>query len=140
MRNSEEICPDLHEWPERWKLDENDVPYGKALLDAMRPFIEHLISAGLQEKTIEDHIDNLWLLGGEIIRNVNLSTDSGLSLPRRKEAIFSCLIRRGKSPMVAPQAPIRRQNLQVLALALSGLVQSRPGRDVGSAPHKLLSP
>jgi hypothetical protein len=88
MRHPEEICPDLHERPERWKLDENDVPYGKALLEAIRPFIEHLISAGLREKTIEDHIDNLWLLGGEIIRKVNFSNDySTPALRKLKESV-----------------------------------------------------
>jgi hypothetical protein len=35
-------------------------------------------------------------------------TDSSLSLPPRKEAVSSCLIYPGKSPIVAPQAPIRR--------------------------------
>ncbi len=36
-----------------------------------RPFIEHLASSSLSPKTIRRHVDNLWLLGGEIIRDLN---------------------------------------------------------------------
>jgi biotin operon repressor len=36
-----------------------------------RPFIEHLIELNLSRKTIRKHIDNLWILGGEIIRDLN---------------------------------------------------------------------
>jgi len=40
-------------------------------------------------------------------------------------------------PILAAQAPIRRQNLQALALALSGLV--RPSFGVGCAPQETLT-
>jgi hypothetical protein len=36
-----------------------------------RPFIEHLGSSSLSSKTIRWHADNLWILGGEIIRDLN---------------------------------------------------------------------
>lgn len=49
-----------------------DLEYGKQLLEAMRPFAEHLAEGGLAKKTIKRHLTNLWLLGGEIIRNVSL--------------------------------------------------------------------
>lgn len=71
----EDICPDFPEWPERWHMASKDIPYGKGLLDVMRPFIVYLISCGLKEKTIRHHMDNLWLLGGEIIHAVNDSDD-----------------------------------------------------------------
>src|SRR5216683_6847987 len=35
-----------------------------------RPFIEHLATSSLSPKTIRKHVDNLWMLGGEIIRNL----------------------------------------------------------------------
>ena len=37
----------------------------------LRPFLEHLASSSLSPKTIRRHVDNLWLLGGEIIRDLN---------------------------------------------------------------------
>src|SRR5207245_9526159 len=36
-----------------------------------RPFIEHLIGLNLSQKTIRKHADKLWILGGEIIRDLN---------------------------------------------------------------------
>jgi hypothetical protein len=37
----------------------------------MRSFAAHLIATQLTEKTIRRHMDNLWLLGGEVIRRVS---------------------------------------------------------------------
>ena len=51
---------------------EQDLDYGKMLLDEMRPFAEFLVEGGLAKKTIKRHLTNLWLLGGEIIREVNV--------------------------------------------------------------------
>jgi hypothetical protein len=50
---------------------EKDLPPGEKLVACFRPFIEHLASSGLSRKTIRKHIDNLWILGGEIIRDLN---------------------------------------------------------------------
>ena len=41
------------------------------LLVCFRLFIEHLAASSLSPKTIRRHVDNLWLLGGEIIRDLN---------------------------------------------------------------------
>ena len=50
---------------------EKDLPPGEKLVAGFRPFIEHLASSSLSRKTIRKHIDNLWILGGEIIRDLN---------------------------------------------------------------------
>jgi len=50
---------------------EKDLPPGEKLVACFRPFIEHLASSSLSRKTIRKHIDNLWILGGEIIRDLN---------------------------------------------------------------------
>jgi hypothetical protein len=50
---------------------EKDLPPGEQLLAALRPFIEQLVSSSLSPKTIRRHVDNLWMLGGEIIRDLN---------------------------------------------------------------------
>ena len=50
---------------------EKDLPPGEQLVACFRPFIEHLASSSLSPKTIRRHVDNLWLLGGEIIRDLN---------------------------------------------------------------------
>jgi len=50
---------------------EKDLPPGDALVACFRPFIEHLASSGLAPRTIRRHVGNLWLLGGEIIRDLH---------------------------------------------------------------------
>jgi hypothetical protein len=50
---------------------EKDLPPGEQLLACFRPFIEHLAASSLSPKTVHKHIDNLWMLGGEIIRDLN---------------------------------------------------------------------
>jgi len=75
MKAAEDISPDFPEWPKRWMGTEEDLPYGQAVLEAMCPFVAHLISSGLSERTIRRHMDNLWLLGGEIIRDVSMNEE-----------------------------------------------------------------
>lgn len=50
---------------------EKDLPPGERLVACFRPFLEQLASSSLSGKTIRRHVDNLWLLGGEIIRDLN---------------------------------------------------------------------
>ena len=51
---------------------EKDVPPGEKLVACFRPFLEYLVAGtDLSPKTIQKHVDNLWVLGGEIIRNLN---------------------------------------------------------------------
>ena len=40
-------------------------------LTLFRPFLEHLAMSNLSPKTIQKHVDNLWALGGEFIRDLH---------------------------------------------------------------------
>ena len=51
--------------------EEKDLPSGRRLVEFFLPFLVHLAVSGLSKKTIQKHVDNMWLLGGEIIRDVN---------------------------------------------------------------------
>ena len=64
-------CRDLDNWPRSWMGLEKDLPPGEELVACLRPFIEHLASSSLSSKSIRRHVDNLWILGGEIIRDLN---------------------------------------------------------------------
>ena len=64
-------CPAARSVPVRrgsWMGWEKDLPPGEKLVACFRPFIEHLASSSLSRKTIRRYIDNLWIVGGEIIR------------------------------------------------------------------------
>jgi hypothetical protein len=51
--------------------EEKDLPPGRRLVEYFTHFLLDLAASGLSKKTIQRHVDNLWLLGGEIIRDVN---------------------------------------------------------------------
>lgn len=70
MTDPKDICPNYPNWPKTWEGLPEDVPYGRTIIQIFEPFIIHLIEKGLTKKTISRHMDNLWFLGGEIIREV----------------------------------------------------------------------
>ena len=51
--------------------EEQDLPPGRRLVAYFMPFLLHLAGSGLSKRTIRNHVDNIWLLGREIIRDVN---------------------------------------------------------------------
>ena len=65
---------------------EEDLPPGEQLLTLFRPFLEHLAASNLSPKTIQKHVDNMWALGGEFIRD--LHSDSSL----RKKPVKQILL------------------------------------------------
>ena len=65
---------------------EKDLPPGEQLLTLFRPFLEHLAASDLSPKTIQKHVDNMWALGGEFIRD--LHSDSSL----RKKPVDQILL------------------------------------------------
>jgi len=71
------------------------VPPGEQLLACFRPFLEQLASSSLSPKTIRKHVDNLWLLGGELIRELHED-------PGRRKAPASRLLNDRISPDGGP--------------------------------------
>jgi hypothetical protein len=90
-------CRNLHDWPCSWMGLEKDLPPGDQLLTHFRPFIEHLASSSLSPKTIRRHVDNLWLLGGEIIRDLHY--DPSLR-KRATEQLLRSVIREDGGPLI----------------------------------------
>jgi hypothetical protein len=67
----ERYCRGLDNWPRAWMGLEKDLPPGEKLVAGFRPFLEELVASDLSPKTIQKHVDNLWALGGEIIRDLH---------------------------------------------------------------------
>jgi hypothetical protein len=55
---------------------EKNLPPGEQLVALFHPFLEHLAASDLSPKTIQKHVDNMWALVGEFIRD--LHNDSSL--------------------------------------------------------------
>jgi hypothetical protein len=64
-------CPDLSTWPSSWCGEARDVIPGEQIVAVFTPFLLDLLAQGLSHKTRNLHRDNLWRLGGEIIRDIN---------------------------------------------------------------------
>ena len=63
-----QACKDLDNWPQSWRYDDVDVVVGQQIVEVLTPFLLHLLDQGLARKTVNRHRDNLWVLGGELIR------------------------------------------------------------------------
>ena len=71
LRSLALICNDLDLWPQSWAGEDKDVVVGNMLLTEFKRYLIHLINKGRAKATIKTHADNLWVLGGEIIRDTN---------------------------------------------------------------------
>lgn len=65
----------MEEWPASWVGLNEDKPPGERLLAELRPFIMHLIEEGFSSKTVRHHLDNLWAIGGEVVRRFNFDPE-----------------------------------------------------------------
>ena len=64
-------CPDLDRWPTSWMYEEGDLSPGWQIVECFKSFLRHLLSLKLSRKTSHKHRDNLWLLGGQLIRDLH---------------------------------------------------------------------
>jgi hypothetical protein len=63
-------------WPATWQIDdedEADLRYGEQLLEEFKSFVMYLVGVErLSRSTVRRHVDNLFLLGGELICHINI--------------------------------------------------------------------
>lgn len=66
-----EYCKGTDEWPESWAASDRDIPIGKQLVEEFMPFLLDRIQKGRAKSTIKIYAGYLWVLGGELIRQIN---------------------------------------------------------------------
>jgi hypothetical protein len=76
--------PDIDEWPNNWMRTSEDLAIGRGFLALFTPFIQHLIDEGLAKRTIKYHGNQLAMLGGEIIRNLDGLDEKNRTLSPRE--------------------------------------------------------
>ena len=64
----------LDEWPDSWTMQEKDKELGEELVKIFRELLLALHLQGLAQRTIDRHCSNLWILGGEAVREWNTPT------------------------------------------------------------------
>ena len=95
-----QACPDLDDWPRSWHVEPADIVVGQQIVQVLTPFLLHLLDQGLAKTTVRRHRDNLWLLGGEIIRC--RYDDDELAWQDAEDAIRQ-LIERDGAPLMWPR-------------------------------------
>jgi len=75
MKSASKILESMSDWPESWAIDEGDNQKGAEIVADLKGFAESLVELRLAPTTIRRHVNNLWLLGGEIIRELNFDRD-----------------------------------------------------------------
>lgn len=72
----ERTLADMQRWPSSWEIDD-DRAAGEVLVAALTPFVQHLFATGVATTTLRRHINNLWALGGEVIRQRHEDSETG---------------------------------------------------------------
>jgi hypothetical protein len=104
--NLKRYCRDLEGWPRSWMGWEKDLPPGEKLVVCFRPFLQYLVSSALSPQTIQKHVDNIWALGEELIRELNENP----SLRRKSiERILTEAIDEEGGPLLAGMASEEQQ-------------------------------
>ena len=71
-KTAEQWHAEMAKWPDAWAGLREDLPLGIGLVAELTPFVSHLVGSGLSPATVRRHIDNLWLLGGRIVRDASI--------------------------------------------------------------------
>ena len=66
---------DIDDWPKTWAYSSKDIDYGKEIVELFVPFLNSLKQSKFSKKTINEHIDNLWALGGFLIKQINYNEE-----------------------------------------------------------------
>ena len=103
----EQLCPDLSNWPELWKVEQADVAIAERIVQVVRPFPLDPLRHGLADKTLARHRDHIQVLGGEIIRRHH---DDPSLAKRSVRAVILDLIDDETGPLIWPPITESVQN------------------------------
>jgi len=98
-----QACPELEDWPRSWHVEPADILNGQQIVQVLMPFLLHLLhllDQRLAKATFRRHRDNLWMLGGELIRC--RYDDDELAKPHVKDALRQ-LTRDDGGPLMWPR-------------------------------------
>ena len=115
-------CPDLDQWPTSWMYEPRDLSPGRQMVECFKPFLRHLLTLALSRKTLCQHRDHLWLLGGELIRDLHQAPRlrkrpiDQVVRPRRRRrsaALFRCHLPKVLSLPQGPQQFIESRAVDI---------------------------
>ena len=66
-----QYCKDIENWPSRWEISKQDLAIGQSIRDQLKQFLISRIEKGRSKRTVKMYAGYLWVLGGELIRQLN---------------------------------------------------------------------
>jgi len=102
-----QYIPDLHNWPASWRVVDEDISTGEAIVAILTPFLEHLPTLGYTRKTLLRHRDHIWMLGGEMIRRRHEDPDL---LTLSVATLLDKIIEEDGGPLIWPAISESEQN------------------------------
>ena len=102
-------------WPQSWAGVPADLLVGAGLVAELRPFMMQLQGLDLSRKTLRRHLDNLWVIGGEIIRQVNGEPRLRRKKPRQ---LLLDTVATGEAPFVADASEADQRSVDATARRL----------------------
>jgi hypothetical protein len=112
----------VDEWPQSWAGDDDDEPVGRSLTAVLRPFMRLLQQDRLSPRTLRRHLDNLWLIGGEVIRRLNY--EPALRTKPSTELLLDA-VAGGKAPLVHDLTEAHQAALDATARKLQHFLTSQ---------------
>src|SRR5260370_5610946 len=94
-------CPDLDQWPRSWAYEARDISSGLRMVECFKPFLRDLLVRQLSRKTLRQHRDNIWALGGDVISQLQMDSDLR-SRPVRQVVLNPIGHERGPPPSPGP--------------------------------------
>ena len=103
----QQLCPDLNQWARSWCCLPQDLAVGQQIVELLTPFLLELLHQGLDQKTARRHRDNLWALGGALIRRRHEDDDLARLNPTQ---ILKQLVEDDVGPLLWPRISESEQN------------------------------
>jgi hypothetical protein len=80
----EQSLTTMEKWPEEWAIEASDHEVGRAFVETLVPFVRHLHESGLSPSAIRRHMNELGILGSELIRDRHMESPPGALPPLSK--------------------------------------------------------
>ena len=87
-----------------------------------QPFLVHLQTLGLSRRTVRRHVDSLWVIGGEIIRQLNYEPDLRSTKPRQ---LLLDTVAPGEAPLARNASEADQRTFDVTARRLLRFLSDR---------------
>ena len=105
----------MEDWPTSWAGTDEDEPVGRRLVAVLHRFMTHLQQQDLSARTVRRHLDHLWLIGGEIIRQLD---DDPARRDTPTRALLLEALQDGEAPMVRDLTDAQQAALDATARKL----------------------